>query len=487
VEDLLPEIVRACGTIAVPIGVKLQELHLRPNSSPPYFKSQKAVEYLQKRSPHELLETDLTGVMVRIIASDLPVKPATAKLFRQVLVGVNRDSIVSRFPIDSTLNYINKLVCSAKFRAYQQPLSLVLLNEYDATNHTDFSNRERCLLIRLAAAVASAAGPMSLKTRGELEQLEMSLRSTKIATEPVEVKSGSAGSTSSGKGSPSKPQVTVAETIQSGVSIETLLGELNRLTGLKEVKKDVADLTNYIRVQQLRRSKGLRSPDISLHMVFHGNPGTGKTTVARLLSRIYQALGVVSKGHLVETDRSDLVAGYVGQTALKVKAVCEKALGGILFIDEAYALKRSGDPQDFGNEAIETLLKFMEDNRQDFVVIVAGYPEEMNRFLDANPGLQSRFNKSLSFPDYSPEELMEIFLRLCDDSDYQLSDAARSKLSDCFRAAYENRNAKFGNARMVRNSFEKAIRNVANRVVQDEHADAGVFELIEATDITSFT
>jgi SpoVK/Ycf46/Vps4 family AAA+-type ATPase len=216
-------------------------------------------------------------------------------------------------------------------------------------------------------------------------------------------------------------------------------------------------------------------------MVFYGNPGTGKTTVARLLSKIYKELGVVTTGHLVETDRSDLVAGYVGQTALKVKAVAEKALGGILFIDEAYSLKRGNDSQDFGNEAIETLLKFMEDNRRDLVMIVAGYPIEMKRFLDANPGLQSRFNKSLSFPDYTPEELMQIFLRLCEESDYKLSVAAHTKLATYFQTAYENRDAKFGNARLVRNIFERAITNVANRVVQNPQA---ALELIEDSDIS---
>lgn len=195
----------------------------------------------------------------------------------------------------------------------------------------------------------------------------------------------------------------------------------------------------------------------------------------------------MSKGHLVETDRSDLVAGYVGQTALKVKAVAEKALGGILFIDEAYALRRSDDPQDFGNEAIETLLKFMEDNRQDLVVIVAGYPNEMKRFLNANPGLQSRFNKSLMFPDYSPEELLEIFLRLCSESDYHLSSAAQARLSDYFCVAYQSRDSKFGNARLVRNIFERTITNVANRVIQGDQADSEALELIEESDIIAVT
>jgi AAA+ superfamily predicted ATPase len=270
-------------------------------------------------------------------------------------------------------------------------------------------------------------------------------------------------------------------------ALQPLLAELDSLIGLSQVKRDVAELTNYLRVQELRRAKGLKSPEISLHMVFHGNPGTGKTSVARLLSRIYKALGVVSKGHLVETDRSDLVAGYVGQTALKVKAVAEKALGGILFIDEAYALKRGDDGQDFGNEAIETLLKFMEDNRQNLVVIVAGYPVEMKRFLDANPGLQSRFNKSLSFPDYKPEELIDIFLRFCSESDYRISEAGRLRLSTCLKDAYQARDLKFGNARLVRNIFEGAIRQLANRVAQNQQADKALLELIEDVDIASAT
>ena len=198
-------------------------------------------------------------------------------------------------------------------------------------------------------------------------------------------------------------------------------------------------------------------------------------------------LRVVSKGHLVETDRSDLVAGYVGQTAPKVKAVAEKALGGILFVDEAYALKRSDDAQDFGNEAIETLLKFMEDNRQDPVVIVAGYPLEMKRFLHANPGLQSRFNKSLSFPDYKPEELIDIFLRFCSESDYRISEAGRLRLSTCLKDAYQARDLKFGNARLVRNIFEGAIRQLANRVAQNQQADKALLELIEDVDIASAT
>ncbi len=269
----------------------------------------------------------------------------------------------------------------------------------------------------------------------------------------------------------------------SAGGLEALLGQLNNLTGLRQVKQDVAALANFIKVQQLRRALGLNTPEISLHMVFYGNPGTGKTTVARLLSKIYKSLGVIRKEDPVETDRSGLVEGHIGGTALKVKAVAEKALGGILFIDEAYALKRSDDARDFGNEAIETLLKFMEDNRHDLVVIVAGYPVEMKRFLNANPGLESRFNKSLSFPDYEPDELMEIFLRRCNESDYRLSEPAYASLSKYFHSAYQNRDSKFGNARLVRNVFDKAITNAACRIAKSHKADISALASIEESDI----
>ena len=220
-----------------------------------------------------------------------------------------------------------------------------------------------------------------------------------------------------------------------------------------------------IRVAQLRRERGLKAPDTSLHMVFYGNPGTGKTAVARLISQIYRSLGVLSRGHLVETDRAGLVAGYIGQTALKAKQVLENAIGGVLFIDEAYALAPD-QPWDFGREAIEAILKGMEDHRENLVVIVAGYPELMRRFIDSNPGLHSRFTKYLEFPDYEPFELMLIFERFCEESDYELAPDAALRLEQVFTAAYQRRNTKFGNARAVRNVFERAIANLASRVVK---------------------
>lgn len=387
----------------------------------------------------------------------------------------------------------------------ERPTTIFFLQQWDESLGTNYADQMRDFFRRLSTIFLNADGPPSTESQRVFEEyeglLENAVSAAKEANRPFKSAPGSIPigdqiadhakrSLAEYKSHPGKKSsATSMSTVLSDSvpALETLLGELNGLIGLAQVKQDVADLANYIKVQQLRRARGLKSPEISLHMVFHGNPGTGKTTIARLLSKIYKELGVVSKGHLVETDRSDLVAGYVGQTALKVRAVAEKALGGILFIDEAYALKRGEDSQDFGNEAIETLLKFMEDNRQDLVVIAAGYPVEMKRFLDANPGLQSRFNKALSFPDYAPNELMDIFLRLCKESDYKLREAAQATLSDYFRVAYQNRDSKFGNARLVRNIFERAITNVANRVVQNPQADNSALELIEDSDITFAT
>lgn len=241
--------------------------------------------------------------------------------------------------------------------------------------------------------------------------------------------------------------------------------ELNNLIGLDSVKRQVETLANFIRVQKEREAAGLKAPSISYHCVFTGNPGTGKTTVARILARIYKDLGVVSSGHLVETDRSGLIAEYVGQTAMKTNAVVDSALNGILFIDEAYALVQGG--QDYGNEAIATLLKRMEDDRDRLVVIVAGYTDEMKEFIDANPGLQSRFNNYIGFPDYSAGELMQILHKSTDKYGYQMTPAAEKFVEQHLRNKVAHKDRNFGNARYVRNVFEKAIQEQANRISKD--------------------
>ena len=246
-------------------------------------------------------------------------------------------------------------------------------------------------------------------------------------------------------------------------SLEELLAELDGLIGLSDVKDEVKSLVNLVKIRALRVKAGLPAPDVSLHMVFTGNPGTGKTTVARLLGELYAAAGALKTGQLVEVDRSGLVAGYVGQTAMKTAGVIESALGGVLFIDEAYSLA-SGGENDFGREAIETLLKGMEDHRDELVVIAAGYSGPMERFISSNPGLESRFNKYIHFPDYTPEELRGIFLLQCEKHGYVLSPEADAALLGQLTELYENRDGNFGNGRTVRNLFEDAVSRQADRL-----------------------
>lgn len=264
-------------------------------------------------------------------------------------------------------------------------------------------------------------------------------------------------------------------------NIEDLKKELNEYIGLENIKNEVNNLINLVTVQNLRKEHGLKTNDISLHMVFSGNPGTGKTMVARLMARIYRSLGILSKGHLVEVDRSGLVAGFVGQTAIKTADVIKKAIGGVLFIDEAYALtNKTGN--DFGQEAVDTLLKAMEDNRENLIVIVAGYTELMKQFVKSNPGLESRFNRFLHFEDYSVQELYDIFILRCNKSAYTLSDEAKPLLMEVLKWEKEN-NDTFGNARGVRNLFENIVVEQANRLANTKDIDKQTLMLISYDDI----
>lgn len=250
--------------------------------------------------------------------------------------------------------------------------------------------------------------------------------------------------------------------------LPVLMNQLNSLIGLDSVKKEISSMVHLVRIMELRRQRNLPYQPMSLHMVFSGNPGTGKTTVARLLARIYKKIGVLSSGQLVEVDRSGLVSGYIGGTAIKTRKVIEAAMGGILFIDEAYALADGQDGNDYGKEAVSTLLKQMEDHRDDLIVIVAGYPEKMERFLNSNPGLQSRFNKFIYFNDYSPSELALIFARDCHELAYHVQAEDIAQIERWYEKRLQKRPASFANGRDVRNLFERALQHQADRLAEKE-------------------
>ena len=266
--------------------------------------------------------------------------------------------------------------------------------------------------------------------------------------------------TSGGEGAETKEELPPPE------NMDDLKAELDSYIGLAEVKKEVSNLINMATVFKRRQEAGLPTTDFSLHMVFTGNPGTGKTMIARLMARIYRSLGILSKGQLVEVDRSGLVAGYVGQTAIKTQQQIQKALGGVLFIDEAYALNGKSD-NDFGQEAIDTVLKAMEDHRDDLVVIVAGYDELMERFIHSNPGLESRFNRYLHFDDYSTDEMIGIFKLQCKKGSYTLAEGVETEVRE-FIEESNGDGITFGNARGVRNIFEQILTEQANRLAKLE-------------------
>lgn len=261
---------------------------------------------------------------------------------------------------------------------------------------------------------------------------------------------------------------SASNTDDTDESIEDVLKELDSFTGMDGIKKDVRTLINLLKIQKQREKQGLSVVKPSLHMVFTGPPGTGKTTIGRIMGRVFKALGVLAKGHVIETDRSGLVAGYVGQTAIKVDEIVESAKDGVLFIDEAYTLSPLGTQDSFGQEAIDTLLKRMEDYRENLVVIVAGYEEEMQRFIESNPGFKSRFNKYISFEDYTPEELIQIFKSIVSKNNYKAEDGLILDLTSMFTDLYVARTNSFGNGRVVRNLFEKIVENQSNRLAMTE-------------------
>ncbi len=286
---------------------------------------------------------------------------------------------------------------------------------------------------------------------------------------------------------PSKKPLTAKQKLPEAgpprASLEDALAELEKLIGLGSIKHEVRSLTNFIRLQQRREEAGLPETEISLHMVFTGNPGTGKTTVARIIGKIYGALGVLAKGQLIETDRSGLVAEYAGQTGPKTNAKIDEALDGLLFIDEAYSLVAAESEDPYGREAIQTLLKRVEDDRDRLVVTLAGYPDEMQDLLRSNPGLSSRFSRQLAFEDYLPLELSQIFGLMCKKSHYDLTPAARLKVMVGLRWLFDRRDRHFGNGRTSRNLFENAVRRMANRLAAETTITPEQLVTLEVSDI----
>ena len=327
----------------------------------------------------------------------------------------------------------------------------------------DWVNRYASLLYKWASLVAKANGSISSQ-EGEILKSIMELQSGGAPSGNVRI-------TGAEKAGPELMDSDLLGTNQGEAHssrddrglADDGFGALNGLVGLVPVKKEVCQLANFIKIQRKRERAGMRTAPVSYHCVFTGNPGTGKTTVARILAEIYRDLGVVKKGHLVETDRSGLIGEYVGQTAVKTNKIIDAALDGVLFIDEAYSLVQGGE-KDYGREAIATLLKRMEDDRKRLVVILAGYTAEMKTFIDSNPGLQSRFNRYIEFPDYNADELAKIFLLRMEECQYSCNAAVRASLRDIMQRAVEMKDKNFGNGRFVRNLFERAIQRQASRL-----------------------
>lgn len=382
----------------------------------------------------------------KYLSPDVDITFNTQSMYRQRL----KESCVDLFETSELLNRNAKLSSNEFFLQK-------VLGECDRELQTQYMT----LIYRFASAVA--------KADGQVNDTEEKWLSDIMKSQELNIGNGSNVRTT---------------TKQEQESVESPYVMLNDLIGLSSVKEEITKLANFIKIQQVRESKGLKTPDISYHCVFTGNPGTGKTTVARIMASIYKDLGILKKGHLVETDRSGLVAEYVGQTAVKTNKIIDSALDGVLFIDEAYSLVQ-GAKEDFGQEAISTLLKRMEDDRNRLIVILAGYGSEMKIFIDSNPGLQSRFNRYIHFLDYTANELKQIFLLNSEKNQYILDDEALEKLEEIMCSAVEHKDKNFGNARFVRNLFEKSIQNQAMRLSSQPNITEEILSKLEARDLSN--
>lgn len=339
------------------------------------------------------------------------------------------------------------------------------------------------LFYRFASTMAKIDGNVSGTESEWLGKLMHNAQSAGSQNDVASERTAEVSEENSRKGIPASEKQERVRVMDQNQEPGTAEKELAGLVGLQTVKTEVSKLSNYLKMQQLRKQKGMMSVPVTYHCVFTGNPGTGKTTVARILAGIYRDLGVLRKGHLVETDRSGLVAEYVGQTAVKTNKLIDSALDGVLFIDEAYTLVQGGNGDSYGPEAVATLLKRMEDDRNRLVVILAGYSGPMKQFIDSNPGLRSRFNRFIHFDDYSSEELMAIFRLNASKYDYLLDHKAEERLRELFAEAVAVKDEHFGNARFVRNIFEKVMENQASRLASSTDITEDKLRTILSEDI----
>jgi SpoVK/Ycf46/Vps4 family AAA+-type ATPase len=453
---LVTYLTKAFGELYAPLGVSIQTIW-RGQGMPP--------------DGREVLNNQLVLIAQRFVdlrdVADDEKQTYYEEICRSFKLNYGRDT----FPLPTARAFSPAI----QQRLDRAPVSISYLEAYDSRHGTNYADRARNALFQFANLVIKSDGKITKVEEEALLKFKQTLYPSHVA-QPEQEKDEAAQ-----KGvSPEEAKIVEEEPVRS---LDELFEELNGLVGLERVKAEVKQLVNFLKVQKMREEKSMAQLPISRHLVFYGNPGTGKTTIARLLAQFYRTLKVLSRGQLVETDRSGLVAGYVGQTAIKVREVVSSALGGVLFIDEAYSLNPQGGGQDFGHEAIETLLKMMEDHRKDLSVVVAGYTAKMNEFISSNPGLRSRFNRYFYFEDYTHEQLVEIFKTFSKKSDFKLTPAAEQELLAIFRLLIDFRDESFGNARTARNLFETAVSKQANRIVSLAEINEEVLSTIEVADI----
>lgn len=401
--------------------------------------------------------------------ANLKLKEAFALIYtisRKIGLEINNYEQLKMLYEDKLFSTYEALYKSIKKQIEIQPdgIPMFLLSEFLLEYDNDIQEQYISNLYRFASIVVKIDGAITIEEEKALKKI-MSLKTM------TDEKNNEA----------LENKVKISEPLCQK-TLDDSLEDLNNLTGLTAVKEEIKSLINFIKVQKARENKGFKSSSISYHIIFTGNPGTGKTTVARIVAQIYKALGVLKNGQLVETDRSGLIAEYTGQTAVKVNKAVDSALNGVLFIDEAYSIV--GDNQDsFGKEAVSILIKRMEDDRDKLIVILAGYNKEMNDFIKTNSGIKSRFNRYIEFADYTPEELLAIFEGFCKKLEYKLTEAAINKVTNIFTIAYTNRDKSFGNGRYVRNKFEKTMERQANRISSITDLTDEVLTTIIADDI----